>query len=42
MVMNCWFTLCPTGIEGFRNVVAVGQVLAMETDGASPVFRLRP
>jgi hypothetical protein len=31
-----------TGIEGFRNVVAVGQVLEMETDGASPVFRLRP
>lgn len=31
-----------TGIEGFRNVVAVGQVLEMETDGATPVFRLRP
>ncbi len=31
-----------TGIEGFRNVIATGQVLELETDGASPVFRLRP
>ena len=31
-----------TGIEGFRNVVAAGQVLELETDGASLVFRLRP
>jgi hypothetical protein len=31
-----------TGIEGFRNVLAVSQVLELETDGASPVFRLRP
>jgi hypothetical protein len=31
-----------TGIEGFRNVLAASQVLELETDGASPVFRLRP
>ncbi len=31
-----------TGMEGFRSVVAVGQVLELETEGASPVFRLRP
>lgn len=31
-----------TGILGFRNVVTVGQVLEFETDGANPVFRLRP
>jgi hypothetical protein len=31
-----------TGMEGFRNVVGVGQVLEVVTDGDSPVFRLRP
>jgi len=33
-----------TGLEGFRNVVAVGQVLEVEADsaGGNPVFRLRP
>jgi hypothetical protein len=33
-----------TGMEGFRSVVAVGQVLELEADSASgsPVFRLRP
>jgi hypothetical protein len=31
-----------TGIEGFRNVLAVSQVFELVTDGASPVFRLRP
>jgi len=31
-----------TGLEGFRNVVGVGQVLEVVTDGDSPVFRLRP
>lgn len=31
-----------TGIEGFRNVLAAGQVLDLEIDGASPVFRLHP
>ena len=34
-----------TGMEGFRNVIGVGQVLEAETDSASssnPVFRLRP
>ncbi len=31
-----------TGLDGFRNVVTVGQVLELETDSDSPVFRLRP
>lgn len=31
-----------TGIDGFRNAIAVGQVLELETDGETPVFRLRP
>ena len=31
-----------TGLEGFRNVVAVGQVLELASDGANPVFRLHP
>ncbi len=30
------------GIDGFRNVIAVGQVLELESDGETPVFRLRP
>ena len=31
-----------TGIEGFRNVIGVGQVLELETEGDAPVFRLKP
>ena len=33
-----------TGMEGFRSVIGVGQVLELEADSASgsPVFRLRP
>lgn len=31
-----------TGIEGFRSVLAAGEVLDLQTDGPVPVFRLRP
>ena len=31
-----------TGLEGFRSVIAVGQVLEIASDGPNPVFRLRP
>ncbi len=31
-----------TGMDGFRSVVGVGQVLEVATDSDSPVFRLRP
>jgi hypothetical protein len=31
-----------TGMEGFRNVISVGQVLEADTDATSTVFHLRP